>query len=70
MLTTGLYGFMRGESRKHVRQLRRVLEGLAVRALKGDGRLIVTAVGAAQRAADFILDRNAQESTEGEAVSE
>ena len=33
-------------------------------ALKGDERLIVTAASAAQRAADFILGKNAQESTE------
>jgi antirestriction protein ArdC len=35
-------------------------------ALKGDARLIVTAVSAAQRAADFILGKNVQENAEGE----
>ena len=39
-------------------------------ALKGDARLIVTAASAAQRAADFILGRNSQESAEGEPASE
>jgi antirestriction protein ArdC len=39
-------------------------------ALKGDARLIVTAASAAQRAADFILGRKAQESAESESVSE
>jgi antirestriction protein ArdC len=39
-------------------------------ALKGDARLIVTVASAAQRAADFILGRNAQETTEGETASE
>jgi antirestriction protein ArdC len=35
-------------------------------ALKGDARLIVTAASAAQRAADFLLGRNGQESAEAE----
>jgi antirestriction protein ArdC len=39
-------------------------------ALKGDARLVVTAASAAQRAADFILGRNAQESAESEPASE
>jgi antirestriction protein ArdC len=39
-------------------------------ALRGDARLIVTATRAAQRAADFILNRNAQESADSEPVSE
>jgi antirestriction protein ArdC len=38
--------------------------------LKGDARLIVTAASAAQRAADFILNRNAQAAAEGEPASE
>ena len=39
-------------------------------ALKGDARLIVTAASAAQRAADFILGQNAQESAQSESVKE
>jgi antirestriction protein ArdC len=39
-------------------------------ALKGDARLIVTAASTAQRAADFILGRNVQETAEGEPASE
>jgi antirestriction protein ArdC len=39
-------------------------------ALKGDARLIVTAASAAQRAADFIFYRNAQETIESEPPSE
>ena len=38
-------------------------------ALKGDSRLIVTAASAAQRAADFILGWNVQESAESESAS-
>ncbi|MDQ3254611.1 MAG: zincin-like metallopeptidase domain-containing protein [Acidobacteriota bacterium] len=39
-------------------------------ALRGDARLMVTAASAAQRAADFILGRNAQKSAECETASE
>jgi antirestriction protein ArdC len=39
-------------------------------ALKGDARLIVTAVSAAQRAFDFILGQNVQENAEGISASE
>ena len=39
-------------------------------ALKGDTRLIVTAASAAQRAADFILNRNAQDAAEGVSANE
>lgn len=39
-------------------------------ALKGDVRMIVTAAGAAQRAADFILGRNVQETAESEPASD
>lgn len=39
-------------------------------ALKGDARMIVTAASAAQRAADFILGQNVQESAESEPASE
>jgi antirestriction protein ArdC len=39
-------------------------------ALKGDSRLIVTAASATQRAADFILGLNIQETAEGEPVSD
>lgn len=39
-------------------------------ALKGNSRLIVTAVSTAQRAADFILNRNAQDAAEGEPTDE
>lgn len=38
--------------------------------LKGDARLIVMAASAAQRAADFILGKDAQESAQGEPASE
>jgi antirestriction protein ArdC len=38
-------------------------------AVKGDSRLIVTAASAAQRAADFILGKSAQEIVEGELAS-
>ena len=50
-------------------ELSRILEGLA-RSIEGDSRLIVTAASAAQRAADFILGRNAQDTAEGEPASE
>lgn len=39
-------------------------------ALRGDARQIVTAASAAQRAADFILNQNAQDTAEGELASE
>jgi antirestriction protein ArdC len=39
-------------------------------ALKGDARLIVTAASATQRAADFMLGRNAPESAQSESASE
>lgn len=39
-------------------------------ALKVDSRLVVTAASAVQRATDFILNWNAQETAEGEPASE
>jgi len=39
-------------------------------ALKGNSRMIVTVASAVQRAADFILGRNVQESARGKSVSE